>query len=57
MSPLQTGGGTVSRVRGHLVYIPEDKEVSAGTERWGRGRNSLPAREKAHNTVDAGSTS
>lgn len=27
MSPLQTGGGRVSRIRGHLVYIPEGRGV------------------------------
>lgn len=36
MSPLQTGGGTVSQVGGQLVYIPEDEKESAGQRTVGQ---------------------
>lgn len=35
MSPLQTGGGIVSWMRRHLVYVLEDKEEFSGQEDTG----------------------
>lgn len=54
---LQTREGTVTRKRGHLVYILEVTTSLPRREEWGRRRYNLLDRERKHDVVGPGQLS